>query len=178
MRWGFFRLKVLPVAVTIPSLDSSSVSGDVASAADGYHGKFIGKLSQLHHGVSGEVYAVDARTLHLRNFNYDGEGPGKSPDLDFFHMWYKIFQVLNWSIGKKEMEAKFLTHSCWKRQISGSHRKPGRDDLDTICTRKFAMCSSSVTFMIIWQIESEGRVSYKALSVTSLYFPYPNVTNA
>ncbi|KAF2881773.1 hypothetical protein ILUMI_24415 [Ignelater luminosus] len=33
------------------------------------------KLSEFHHGVSGEVYAVDARTLHLKDFTYDGQGP-------------------------------------------------------------------------------------------------------
>jgi len=31
----------------------------------------------LHHGVSGEVYAVDGRTLHIKDFTYDGQGPGK-----------------------------------------------------------------------------------------------------
>ena len=41
-----------------------------------YFGKPLGRLSELDHGVSGEVYAVDARTLHLRNFVYDGQGPG------------------------------------------------------------------------------------------------------
>lgn len=41
-----------------------------------YYGKLIGKLSELHHGVSGEVYAVDARTLFIKDFTYDGEGPG------------------------------------------------------------------------------------------------------
>ncbi|KAL0103122.1 hypothetical protein PUN28_017449 [Cardiocondyla obscurior] len=40
-----------------------------------YYGKLIGKLSQFHHGVSGEVYAVDARTLFIKDFTYDGEGP-------------------------------------------------------------------------------------------------------
>lgn len=50
---------------------------NVFANKEGYYGKYIGKLSQLHHGVSGDVFAVDARTLHLRNFNYDGEGPGK-----------------------------------------------------------------------------------------------------
>ncbi|KAF5269717.1 hypothetical protein FQA39_LY08640 [Lamprigera yunnana] len=40
-----------------------------------YLGKFIGKLSELHHGVSGEVYAIDVRTLHLKDFTYDGQGP-------------------------------------------------------------------------------------------------------
>lgn len=41
-----------------------------------YYGTKIGSLTQLHHGVSGDVYAVDSRTLFLKNFNYDGEGPG------------------------------------------------------------------------------------------------------
>ncbi|XP_018341268.1 PREDICTED: protein Skeletor, isoforms B/C isoform X2 [Trachymyrmex septentrionalis] len=40
-----------------------------------YYGKLIGKLSELQHGVSGEVYAVDARTLFIKDFTYDGEGP-------------------------------------------------------------------------------------------------------
>lgn len=47
-------------------------------ALQGYYGTKIADLTQLHHGVSGSVYAVDARTLFLKNFNYDGEGPGKS----------------------------------------------------------------------------------------------------
>ncbi|XP_043510947.1 protein Skeletor, isoforms B/C isoform X3 [Frieseomelitta varia] len=45
----------------------------ICSAA--YYGKLIGKLSELHHGVSGEVYAVDGRTLFIKDFTYDGEAP-------------------------------------------------------------------------------------------------------
>ncbi|XP_049281488.1 protein Skeletor, isoforms B/C isoform X1 [Anopheles funestus] len=45
------------------------------SALQGYYGTKIADLTELHHGVSGSVYAVDARTLFLKNFNYDGEGP-------------------------------------------------------------------------------------------------------
>lgn len=52
---------------------SSAAGADV----DGYYGKLVGALSELHHGVSGTVYAVDARTLHIRDFTYDGEGPGE-----------------------------------------------------------------------------------------------------
>lgn len=52
------------------------VSGYV-SCAQPYYGKYLGKLKTLHHGVTGEVFAVDARTLHIRDFSYDGEGPGK-----------------------------------------------------------------------------------------------------
>ncbi|XP_063979976.1 protein Skeletor, isoforms B/C isoform X2 [Diachasmimorpha longicaudata] len=40
-----------------------------------YYGKLIGKLSELNHHVSGEVYAVDARTLFIKDLTYDGEGP-------------------------------------------------------------------------------------------------------
>ncbi|XP_055385221.1 protein Skeletor, isoforms B/C isoform X2 [Condylostylus longicornis] len=40
-----------------------------------YYGTKIGALTQLHHGVSGDVYAVDSRTIFLKNFNYDGEAP-------------------------------------------------------------------------------------------------------
>lgn len=57
-----------------------------------YYGKLIGKLSELHHGVSGEVYAVDGRTLFIKDFTYDGEAPssykrgGAPPTLPFRSM--------------------------------------------------------------------------------------------
>lgn len=47
----------------------------VTSAAE-YYGKYLGPFKSYHHGLGGDVYAVDARTLHIRNFVYDGEGPG------------------------------------------------------------------------------------------------------
>ncbi|XP_014365200.2 protein Skeletor, isoforms B/C isoform X3 [Papilio machaon] len=40
-----------------------------------YLGKEIGALSQLQHGVRGELFAVDSRTLYLHDFHYDGAGP-------------------------------------------------------------------------------------------------------
>ncbi|VVC37406.1 DM13 domain,DOMON domain [Cinara cedri] len=46
----------------------------VTNAAE-YYGKYLGPLKSYHHGLGGDVYAVDARTLHIRNFVYDGEGP-------------------------------------------------------------------------------------------------------
>lgn len=52
---------------------------EVCNAA--YYGKLLGRLSELHHGVSGEIYAVDGRTLFIKGFNYDGEGPGKKSQL-------------------------------------------------------------------------------------------------
>jgi len=35
----------------------------------------IGQLSTLAHSVSGEVYALDEKTLMIKDFNYDGAGP-------------------------------------------------------------------------------------------------------
>ncbi|XP_043188104.1 protein Skeletor, isoforms B/C-like, partial [Amphibalanus amphitrite] len=45
------------------------------ATAQSYYGKRLGSIKTLEHGVSGDVYAVDSRTLHLRNLNYDGQGP-------------------------------------------------------------------------------------------------------
>lgn len=39
-----------------------------------YRGKFIDKFNSYHHQVSGDVYAVDASTFLIVNFNYDGNG--------------------------------------------------------------------------------------------------------
>ena len=39
-----------------------------------YRGKFIGKFNSYHHQVGGDVYAVDANTFLIVNFNYDGNG--------------------------------------------------------------------------------------------------------
>ena len=35
----------------------------------------IGDLSTLHHAVSGEVFALDEKTIMIKDFNYDGAGP-------------------------------------------------------------------------------------------------------
>ncbi|KAH9632938.1 hypothetical protein HF086_002760 [Spodoptera exigua] len=40
-----------------------------------YYGKELGALSQLQHGVRGRVFAVDSRTLYVKDLHYDGEGP-------------------------------------------------------------------------------------------------------
>ncbi|KAE9527613.1 hypothetical protein AGLY_012893, partial [Aphis glycines] len=65
----------------------------VTSAAE-YYGKYLGPLKSYHHGLGGDVYAVDARTLHIRNFVYDGEGPaayfygsnGKQPGINGYRI--------------------------------------------------------------------------------------------
>lgn len=50
-------------------------AGHTTAAVLQYFGARIGRLSELNHGVSGEVFAVDSRTLFIKNFNYDGIGP-------------------------------------------------------------------------------------------------------
>lgn len=76
--WSFFFslnfIEMRPIWIRI---------GKLTNAARGYYGAHLGKLTELHHGVSGDVYAVDSRTLFLRNFFYDGEGPG-----NIFNIFY------------------------------------------------------------------------------------------
>lgn len=48
----------------------------LSAAQARYWGRELGSLSQLHHGVRGRLFAVDARTIYLQDFHYDGEGPG------------------------------------------------------------------------------------------------------
>lgn len=52
----------------------------------------LGELTRLHHGVRGNVFAVDARTLHIRDFHYDGEGPGKQAEQARQCVW-RLVQV-------------------------------------------------------------------------------------
>uniref|UniRef100_A0AAG5CXG1 Protein Skeletor n=1 Tax=Anopheles atroparvus TaxID=41427 RepID=A0AAG5CXG1_ANOAO len=70
---GRQRSRVLNVAIAVLPVICLLVGQ--ANGLQGYYGTKIGDLSELHHGVSGSVYAVDARTIFLKNFNYDGEGP-------------------------------------------------------------------------------------------------------
>eukprot|EP00091_Calanus_sinicus_P005865 TRINITY_DN16398_c0_g1_i1.p1 TRINITY_DN16398_c0_g1~~TRINITY_DN16398_c0_g1_i1.p1 ORF type:complete len:156 (-),score=55.44 TRINITY_DN16398_c0_g1_i1:432-875(-) len=50
------------------------VTGQFDEEEKDYRGQFIGSLNSYHHQVSGDVYAVDADTLLLQNFVYDGNG--------------------------------------------------------------------------------------------------------
>jgi len=45
------------------------------SLANDYYGTYVGDFNNRFHGVSGEVYAVDSRTLFIKDFSYDGQGP-------------------------------------------------------------------------------------------------------
>ena len=47
------------------------------SGAAEYYGTEIGDLQTLAHEVRGKVYVVDDETFFIRNFHYDGQGPGK-----------------------------------------------------------------------------------------------------
>ncbi|GAB6022740.1 hypothetical protein CHUAL_006836 [Chamberlinius hualienensis] len=51
------------------------IIGAGSSIAAPYYGKKLGTLKTYNHGASGEVYAVDAKTIHIRGFSYDGQGP-------------------------------------------------------------------------------------------------------
>jgi len=46
-----------------------------AAGGDTYKGEYVGKLSTLHHLVTGDVYAVDNITVYIEGFTYDGEAP-------------------------------------------------------------------------------------------------------
>ena len=48
------------------------------ATSQNYYGKKLGSFKTLHHDVTGDIYAVDSQTLHIRKFNYDGKGPGVS----------------------------------------------------------------------------------------------------
>ncbi|XP_034232288.1 protein Skeletor, isoforms D/E-like [Thrips palmi] len=61
-------------ALTVAVLAACWTNGATAQQ-NGYFGVPLGELTRLHHGVRGNVFAVDARTLHIRDFHYDGEGP-------------------------------------------------------------------------------------------------------
>ncbi|XP_063233288.1 protein Skeletor, isoforms D/E-like [Bacillus rossius redtenbacheri] len=69
MATSWTPLLLLAALTTLPN-DSAGQEAD-----NGFYGKYIGKLKSYHHGVSGDVFAVDSRTLHIRDFTYDGEGP-------------------------------------------------------------------------------------------------------
>ncbi|XP_013385793.1 protein Skeletor, isoforms B/C [Lingula anatina] len=45
------------------------------SNAAEYHGKLIGPIQELYHGVKGTVYAVDSHRFKILGFTYDGQGP-------------------------------------------------------------------------------------------------------
>merc|ERR1712223_741183 len=53
----------------------SSSSSPVSSATSDTGMKQIGSFVELHHGVEGDVFALDEETIVIKNFVYDGQGP-------------------------------------------------------------------------------------------------------
>ncbi|TRY81057.1 hypothetical protein TCAL_09448 [Tigriopus californicus] len=43
--------------------------------ANDYYGNLIGSFTNRFHGITGDVYTVDSRTLFIKGFSYDGQGP-------------------------------------------------------------------------------------------------------
>merc|ERR1712038_508038 len=53
----------------------SSSSSPVSSTTSDTGMKQIGSFVELHHGVAGDVFALDEETIMIKNFVYDGQGP-------------------------------------------------------------------------------------------------------
>ena len=73
-------------------LTGQSDAAGRTGGANTYYGRFIGSLESEYHGIRGEVYSVDARTLFIKGFSYDGTGQGihynnnNKPDLDLHNV--------------------------------------------------------------------------------------------
>merc|ERR1712165_552711 len=55
--------------------DTGSSSSSVFSTTSDAGMKQIGSFVELHHGVAGDVFALDEETIVIKNFVYDGQGP-------------------------------------------------------------------------------------------------------
>ena len=64
-------------------------AGVWSSGSDAYYGKLIGSLESQVDGIRGDVYAVDARTLFVKGFSYDGqEEPGNFTTISLHSLDY------------------------------------------------------------------------------------------
>lgn len=52
-----------------------AISCQHVAKANDYYGTLVGSFNNRFHGITGDVYAVDSRTLYIRGFSYDGQGP-------------------------------------------------------------------------------------------------------
>ena len=57
-------------------LSCTGVLLQARASSDSYYGKFVGTLDSQYQGIGGDVYAVDARTLFVKSFSYDGKSKG------------------------------------------------------------------------------------------------------
>ena len=69
--------------VIIPPMADLCLPPYIERKVKPYYGKLIGELSgdgqgsATGHDVSGKVYAIDDRTLWIRDFTFDGNAPGR-----------------------------------------------------------------------------------------------------
>jgi hypothetical protein len=47
----------------------------VSAVGTPYFGKSLGSFKTYNHGVKGDLFAVDSRTILIKGFSYDGQGP-------------------------------------------------------------------------------------------------------
>ncbi|CAB0035781.1 unnamed protein product [Trichogramma brassicae] len=64
----------LAILVLVLAARATSTHGQIDDDDEDKRGKFIAAFQTYHHQVSGSVYAVDAYTLLLTDFSYDGKG--------------------------------------------------------------------------------------------------------
>ncbi|KAK2712009.1 hypothetical protein QYM36_010890 [Artemia franciscana] len=77
----------VPSSVRRTPLESS-----IRYSSAAYYGKFIDNLESRGNSIQGKVYAVDSRTIHIRDFEYDGQdsdsvfmaGSSSRPSVDGF----------------------------------------------------------------------------------------------
>jgi hypothetical protein len=58
-----------------------------------YYGRYIGTFPGTAHGVKGEVYAVNENTIYIREFSYDGAGPGMCSTVAMISWLVNYFRI-------------------------------------------------------------------------------------
>src|SRR5262249_15935897 len=73
--WNFHKTSSSWCLISLFILGCVGVgSGEDGSGGEEYFGLLLGRFNVYHHGVGGTVYSVNATTLLLKNFYYDGTG--------------------------------------------------------------------------------------------------------
>jgi len=73
--WCFQSVWKTKSTAAMISICATLLSAAIAIAEPINEQKKIGSLSTLKHAVNGDLYALDEKTLMVKNFNYDGAGP-------------------------------------------------------------------------------------------------------
>jgi len=58
-----------------------------------FYGQSVGTLSTLSHQVKGDVYIVDEKRIRIKNFVYDGQGPG-----NYFYTMFVLYCIVRVTI--------------------------------------------------------------------------------